>query len=233
MKTRTTKLKNFTVYYHNSQEFHQLKREIWGGHLYYKEFDTPTPTIIDAGAHIGLSTLYFKSLYPHAHIIAIEPHPTLFQLLKKNIFENQIQNVHLHNIALDKQEADRQFFIDTSHHEWWSTAGFYQGGWTTDQVTEPIRVSTQTLSSFLTEHVDLLKLDIEGAEMPVLQESYTKLHLVDHIFVEFHPVEGYQLSDLTDMLQTSGFRITLWKKGKKVNFKHAKGLILVEGEREE
>ena len=78
-----TKLNQYIVHYTTSQEYHELKREIFSQGIYYFEADNDAPVIIDAGAHIGLATLYFKSLYPDARITAIEPYPRSFELLNK------------------------------------------------------------------------------------------------------------------------------------------------------
>ena len=74
-----TKLAPFVVSYQNGQEFHHLKKEIWTEHLYYTEIDSVMPRIIDAGAHIGLASLYFAKTYPTAKILSLEPNPSLLK----------------------------------------------------------------------------------------------------------------------------------------------------------
>ncbi|MFZ1721277.1 MAG: hypothetical protein WAU07_02110, partial [Microgenomates group bacterium] len=59
-KNNSSKVSNFTLFHANSEEYHQLKREIFTQDSYFFESDSPTPKIIDAGAHIGIATLYFK-----------------------------------------------------------------------------------------------------------------------------------------------------------------------------
>ena len=57
-----------------------------------------SPTILDAGANMGVTTKYYKKKYPNAHIIAIEPNPKTFKILEKNT--RHLDNVQLLNKAL-------------------------------------------------------------------------------------------------------------------------------------
>ncbi|PIR63975.1 MAG: hypothetical protein CO156_01250 [Candidatus Pacebacteria bacterium CG_4_9_14_3_um_filter_40_12] len=227
---QSAKLKNFTVHYHNSEEYHLLKREIFSHDEYYFETDNPAPVIIDAGAHIGLSTLYFKSLYPNAKIIAIEPNPQLFEILEKNIWENQLQDVTAVNGALDAERGRTELFVDSTKNEWWSTGSFTKGAWTKQQESEPIEVETWPLSEFITQPIDLLKMDIEGAEQAVLEGSEEALSQVKQIVMEYHSVKKQNLFYLSEMLIQNGFRLEYGQDGKtitKFNIKQSKGLISV------
>jgi hypothetical protein len=89
------------------------------------------------------------------------------------------------------------------------------------------------LSSLLTRHVDLLKLDIEGAEQQVLIEAKDKLHLVKKILFEFHPHPSQTLLDLQDLLTESGFTVLYSKNGGRIKIHQAKGLVMVEATRED
>lgn len=90
----------FTIFYANNEEYHRLKNEIFTQHTYYFETETDAPLIIDAGAHIGLASLYFKKLYPKSHLIAIEPNPNLLPILTTNFQANQITDAEILPIAL-------------------------------------------------------------------------------------------------------------------------------------
>ena len=96
----TTRLGQFIFSFPNTQEFHALKREIYSQHSYYLENDLTAPYIIDAGAHIGMSVAYFKSLWPDATILAIEPNPQSLEYLHHNIEQNQLSRVQVEPVAL-------------------------------------------------------------------------------------------------------------------------------------
>ena len=97
---QSTKLGKYEIWYENSDEFYELKKEIFSENCYYLEIESfddaqDKPVIVDAGAHIGMATLYYKMLFPHARILAFEPVPYNFKILEKNIHENQLENVEL------------------------------------------------------------------------------------------------------------------------------------------
>lgn len=229
MKLFSSKLERFSVHYPNQQEYRSLKHEIFTQDTYYFESENPQPKIIDAGAHIGMSTLYFKKLYPHAHIIAIEPNPESIYALETNIFINQLDDVTVTPKALSSHEGEEQFYTDATADHWDSTASFTKGAWTGDQDTDSVTVPTIRLSQFLDSSVDLLKLDIEGAEQEVLFESQHLLHNVSQLFVEFHPTPSQSLPKVLELLEDAGFTLTLLKKNRPVKLSHAHGLVMIEG----
>ena len=59
-------------------------RDIFQNHEYLLNAPSPPETIVDAGANIGLTSVYFANKWPHARIIAIEPEPENFRQLVRN-----------------------------------------------------------------------------------------------------------------------------------------------------
>ncbi len=225
----STKISPFTISFKNSEEFHVLKNEVFTQNAYYFETNNPTPLIIDAGAHIGLTTLYFKKIFPESHIIAIEPNPHILPLLKENIAQNGLTEVEVIPFALSEETGTKNLFIDETKDQWWSTASFHDGAWNQQQTSKPIEVETAPLSDYLTEPVDFLKMDIEGAETAVLAAAGHKLYLVKHMMIEFHPTASQQLQKLIDFLQEKGFATHIWKDGNEITeAKRAKGLVYIE-----
>ena len=78
----STRLGKFNITFINEKEYHTIKREIWGKEIYYFKSPNISPFIIDIGAHIGISVLYFKQLYPNSNILAFEPNPISFDILQ-------------------------------------------------------------------------------------------------------------------------------------------------------
>ncbi len=219
----SSRLQKYTVYYDNSEEYHNLKREVFTSDLYYFETDNPTPLIIDAGAHIGLSTLYFKQLFPGAEVISLEPNPRCFELLEKNIFENQLDNITTINAAISDNSGSARFFMDESDEQWYSTAGLHKGSWAGVQESKEISVQTHTLSELITKPVDFLKLDIEGVEQSVLNQAKDSLSQIKEMQIEYHSHPTQDLQKLIDLLEKThkvdvfdGTTIILPKRIKKV-----------------
>jgi len=145
----------------------------------YVEFETAPKIIIDAGANIGLSSVYFATQYPSARIFAIEPEKDNFELLRKNT--ERFQNITPICAALMQKEGQGVIF-DTGDG---SLA--YQVKEVHDQLGE---VSCITIPSLCAEHsiskIDLLKIDIEGAEKEIFSDNCDWLSIVDVLIIELH-----------------------------------------------
>jgi len=228
-----TKLNGYTVYFHNSEEFHLIKGEVFTQRIYDFDFpaleDSTKPLIVDAGAHIGLTSLFFAKEYPQAQILALEPQPDNYKLLEKNIWENQLERVETRPLALAGKTTESILHIDTVW-DWFSTASLHQGAWTGNQETKQISVKTISLSDLLKEleqPIDLLKLDIEGSEQAVLESAKKDLTKIRSMVIEFHPHKQQSAGQLQALLEKAGFTVTFWKKGKKVDPKKSRGLLMV------
>jgi FkbM family methyltransferase len=166
--------------------------------IYHFEAPRPDPLIIDGGSNIGMSILYFKHAYPQSRIIGFEPDPAIFGLLQENVTANRLHNVTLINAGLDGQAGTVSFVPDGSVGGHIGDAG------------HGVTVRMEQLSNYLTEPVDFLKLNIEGAELPVLQEAAAggKLRNIRELVIEYHGwARGEQrLGNLLNLLDNQGFR---------------------------
>jgi FkbM family methyltransferase len=160
------------------------------------------PVILDCGANIGMATLYFKWLYPKAQIMAFEPDPSTFGILKENVSGNRLEDVVTQNIALGKDESEIDFHIPEPGSLMMSAVAGRSG--------ETIRVACRRLSTFITGEIDMLKLDIEGMEEPVLDDlaASGKLSLVREMIIEVHhnlPNSPSQFSRILTLLEHNRF----------------------------
>ena len=83
--------------------------EIFQKQIYQFPAQTPAPRIIDCGANIGLSVIYFKRLHPESRITAFEPDPQIFSVLKDNIRQCGYADVELVNKAVWTEAATLEF----------------------------------------------------------------------------------------------------------------------------
>lgn len=184
LKLKDESIFGIKVSFFDYKAFHYLFREIFFRNIYYFRTDNKCPIIFDCGANIGMATLYFKYLYPESTIYAFEPDPQTFELLKKNIKQNNLQNIHLYNLALSDKKGKIDFYINTQvlgearmsilNHKF---------------MNNRIKVESSLLSEFIgNKHVDFLKIDIEGAEIKVLNEISInkKIQRVSEMIVEYH-----------------------------------------------
>ncbi len=178
-----------------------LNHELFGLEIYKFKNEKDTPLIIDCGANIGLSVIYFKRLFPKAKVIAFEPDKKIFDYLKFNINSFGFKDVELINKGLWKEETVLKFFSE----------GADGGRIANESMHENIiEIETVKLSSYLNNetHIDFLKLDIEGAETQVLLECEAYLSQVKNIFIEYHSFSQQKqtLSTILSILENNGFR---------------------------
>ena len=180
--------------------------EIFEKEVYKFITKNPNPYIIDAGANIGLSIIYFKKLYPNAEIIAFEPDQKVFEVLEHNVKSFDLENVKLIKKALWNEETTLTFMSEGA-----------DGGRIATQVDKQqlIEVKTTRLREFLNKKVDFLKIDIEGAEVKVLEDCKDLLLNVENIFVEYHSFskEKQDLSLLIRTLEEAGYRYVINSPG--------------------
>ena len=165
---------------------------------------TDAPRILDCGANIGLATLAFKRQYPGARITAFEADPTIAGILGRNLSRNGAADVERVDAAVWKANGTVEF----------SAEGSDSGaiGEVSPLVAPRIAVPAVRLRDWLVrEPIDLLKIDIEGAELAVLQDCEDVLGQVRAIHVEVHDlVPGRRLlPECLILLERAGFTTAL------------------------
>ncbi len=179
-----------------------VAREIFLDRDYRVPADLEPRTIIDLGANTGISVRFLRALYPSAEIVAAEPDPTNFARLEANAFGSDPIRLVPAAVGLEPGRAK-----------------FYPGkeGWTSSLEPRPgsraVEVDLVTVPDLLaragTTQVDLLKLDIEGAEWPLLEGG--ALQSASPCLVgELHFGEGHTLADAERLL--AGFDVTFHRR---------------------
>ncbi|HYG02367.1 MAG TPA: FkbM family methyltransferase [Chryseosolibacter sp.] len=135
--------------------------------------------IIDAGANIGLTSVYLANRFPHARIISIEPDEENFIMLRKNTraysnivpvksaLLNQKEQIDIRDVGLGK----RGMMVEKSSTD---------TGMTSTSISD-------LMSEFHLPHIDILKMDIEGSEREVFEKNYQDwLTKTNCLIVELH-----------------------------------------------
>lgn len=205
IRKKTRESSPFRIHFLNKRSCDYMYREIFVRNIYYFKSLNPDPLIIDCGSNIGLSVLFFKKLYPQSRIMAFEPSPAAFEVLKKNIKENNIINVECFNVAVsDKNERTKLYYGSTAGGPLSQSLESARGG------KESIVIDTVELAKYVKEPVDLLKMDIEGSEMKAMKNllENDKIKFIRQILLEYHhhihPNED-NLSLMLKILEDSGF----------------------------
>jgi FkbM family methyltransferase len=133
------------------------------------EYQSPFPLapqlVVDAGANVGMATLYFAHKYPDATIVAIEPEPANFRILQRNC--GRLRNVVLIQAALWPEH--RKLKINDHNSDAWT---FSVSEEQSDAAAEVVAITVdEILGRFGARQIDLLKLDIEGAELDLFSRG--------------------------------------------------------------
>ena len=186
--------------YSDLHSFYHQTRQIFGDRLYDFQSDSPAPFILDCGAHIGLASLYFKERYPAARIRAFEADAELADTCKANLSTFGAEDVVVEDAAVWTHDQGVSF--DSSHDDSGHISMAHDG----------TNVRSVRLRSILEDGpVDLLKLDVEGAEFEILKDCGEALRNVSHMIAEVHAMDEHQsnIGELLSQLETQGFRYVL------------------------
>jgi FkbM family methyltransferase len=189
------------IHYPDAASVISTYNEIFVEEVYKFRSENSNPLIIDLGANIGLSIMYFKQIFPDAEIIALEADPKVFLYLEKNISVFNWNGVTIINKAAHNKDTTLKFFSEGA-----------DGG----RVSEngEVTVDAIDIQKIFPENrvVELLKIDIEGAEVSVLERCAEKLEMVKKIFIEYHSsvdIVPQQLSKILTILESIGFRYNI------------------------
>jgi FkbM family methyltransferase len=165
-------------------------------------YDIPTasserPTLVDAGANIGLAALYWKLRFGSFEYLGFEPDPDVAACCRENLRAWGIKG-ELIEAALGKSERLARFSRDRA-----DGGRLVSGG---EALKDGLTVEVKRLAPLLPEKVDLLKIDVEGAEAEVLEDIAPCLNRVRLLFVEWHSRSGRPgLGVAIDRLESAGY----------------------------
>jgi FkbM family methyltransferase len=167
-------------------------------------------TIVDVGANIGQSAVRFRAAFPKARIICLEPVSGTFTELARRTAH---LNVDCFNIALGSENTRSTIYLTS--HTFSTTNSLVRS--TVQEMTGTEEVEVQTLDFFVDQQkidrIDILKIDVEGFDLEVLQGAVKTLASgrVRFVIVEvgFHPGDDRHplFDDAREMLMEHGFRV--------------------------
>jgi len=147
--------------------------------------------VIDGGACEGHYSLKIKQNNPSCKIIALEPNPLPYEILKKNVESNHLNNIIVVNKALDKEAGRIPFeFVEQVSSIGGKNMQIIKRHWLKKSLIKKTQVETTTLGELFRDYnldsIDILKLDIQGMEMEVFKSSKNLLKRIHKIVIEWH-----------------------------------------------
>jgi len=162
-------------------------------------------TFVDVGANVGGYSV--RACKIGVRVIAVEPDPDNYRVLKLNLELNQCTNAHVLNIAAGNKEEARQLYKGDEGAP---------SGYTLEQ-GEDIRevkcsVETKPLDAAIPpllsdEWVDLLKIDVEGFEVEVIKGASNLLKRTRYVIVEVIPRTKSKILEVLNLLKPLGFKL--------------------------
>ena len=166
---------------------------------HYDSLPVNGKTVIDLGANIGDSAIYFTSRGAKK-VVGIEPHPKNYEIAKKNIDINQLSN-KIHLIHAGCSSESRMMTINPN-----TESGIRAR---LDESKEGMKIPIITLKEILNDiggETAVLKIDCEGCEYEViLKASKSLLQKFCNIIIEYH----YGYKNLKKKLEDCGFQVTV------------------------
>jgi FkbM family methyltransferase len=187
-----------------------LLHEIFAGCAYDFEPARPDPLIVDGGANLGMSVLFFRMRFPQAQIVAVEPHPEAFRLMEENTrgLGDGIERIRA---ALTEDGAPATLIAPPS-----DGASLMSSVDATLVDGAGIAVEGLRLSDLIARQereIDYLKLDVEGAEYGVVRDLVRTgaIARVREAAIEYHrtPAEPGGPDEIASALRDRGFDITV------------------------
>ncbi len=221
LSLRKDRVLGFHVEAFDYESLHFLFSEIFVRSQYWVDCPNDRPLIFDCGANIGLATIFFKWRYPHSSIHCFEPDRRTFELLTRNVEANRLPDVHLHNVALSNAVGTVELFVAARR------AGSLLMSMDPLRIPEPDVQKTVVDSTKLSllvngRKVDLVKMDVEGAERLVVADLVESgsIGMVNELVVEYHHDVDRRRANLGEflcLLEGAGFKYQLdvaWAAGR-------------------
>jgi FkbM family methyltransferase len=185
---------------------YQLFIEVFVQRSYYFDCSYDVPVIVDAGANIGIATLFFKYQYPNSIVICFEPDRINFGYLKSNVESNGLDNIELNNTALHDYDGSVSFYVRNDIEGGDIGASVVQQHrylFHDERAISRITVPCERLSRHLENkaRIDLLKIDVEGNESRVSEEISGSFSKIKNMIMEYHYIPSENpLSNILSIL---------------------------------
>lgn len=183
--------------------------------------------LFDIGACEGESSIRYARLFPNAKIYTFEPLPSNFELVKKNIEEYKANTINPFQLCLSNTIGETTFYVSSGKPENANDNNWDYGNKSSSMLApaktkevhswlkfeNTITVQTSTLKQFCNDNkiksIDFIHMDVQGAELMVLQGTQELIQHINMIWLEVEAVELYKNQPLKDDIEnfmlTNGF----------------------------
>ena len=177
-------------------------KEVFLDEDYKVSQEVPPNVVVDLGSNVGASLIYFRLRYPQARLIGVEADPVTFARLRCNV--SQFRGIEVVNAAVARESGITSFL----RYPGSSWANSLIPLWGPTEATVSVKATSldDLFDNYNLMSVDLLKIDIEGAEWQVLP-SFRQLDKVRTIIGEVHRIDKEAPTQLLECLDD--FRVVI------------------------
>ena len=178
-------------------------------HRLLDRFVTPGATVVDVGANIGYNAIHAARLAGRrGRVFAVEPTPDNLDVLRRNLEAARLANVIVTPVAAGRAAGVRKLFVRGPRSA--VNSLFAESCYAT--VTDVLQVPVMPLDELVDGTADVVKIDVEGAELDVLEGMPRLLKAAPRaLIVEWHPtlqsMAGYAPDALPRWLLDRGWRV--------------------------
>ncbi|MFH0908147.1 MAG: FkbM family methyltransferase [bacterium] len=185
----------------------RILREVF----YHRSYERPPfsvkkgDVVVDIGAHIGLFALQAAHVAGAGRVIAVEPMPDNFRILKENAEVNGASALALVQCAVAPQSGEFNFYVHPDN-----TAGHSMRAVTAGARKISVRAASlaDVMSEWAVSRIDFLKMDCEGTEDELLRSFSDDLFSrISTIALEYHEELGVSPSRLAEFLRSRGYEV--------------------------
>jgi len=176
--------------------YNRLPVEFQEEELFYSGLDLSGKTVLEAGTHIGVFTYLFAQTADR--VIAFEPNPRTYAMVKRNVSANHLTNVRLVNAGLSDHSGEAKYVAEkfVSGRGTFKTDKHERIKGKTKHVVETMARLTTVDEEAAGLHIDFVKIDTEGYEPMVLGGmTETVQRCQPDIYFEIHGLNDTQQSD--------------------------------------
>ncbi|MBI9085551.1 MAG: FkbM family methyltransferase [Desulfobacterales bacterium] len=141
--------------------------------------------VIDVGANAGAAIIFFKLKFPQAKIHGFEPSPDIWAYLKHNT--QNFPNIDVYPFGLLAENGSANFYPGIRSTV--ESSFIPHAGTVSQPVEAHFRRASTVFEELSIEHISILKIDTEGAEVEILTDLQSWLPKIELIFIEFHSEE--------------------------------------------
>jgi FkbM family methyltransferase len=193
----------------NGSDIHMID-EIWC----FRKYDYfgyrvhPGDVVVDIGGNIGVFTVYAAAECRASRVLVFEPFPENFAMLTRNVEENKLKRVTCVNEAVGRDRGRQLFRLHPTDPGSSSLASLATKGESGTVIEVQCCTFLDVFERFGLDQIDYLKMDCEGAEYDILDESANSwLKRVRRISMEYHEHPSHGPEDIETLLRKNSFEV--------------------------